>query len=169
MGTHKAQRQRNQKKMGEGDKKKLDNKRKQYLKSKLLDFAKKCQEEIVEEIKQKKEKVISERLPVLPNLGDMSEEQIRQLCRELHAQTDKTDDTRYDLEQKSNKLSKEIGDLNPRITQIKDKFQKPALKRVRISADQMLKTLLGSKGKATQIDMRQNLKKKPEKKEGEKA
>lgn len=71
-------------KMGEGDKKKLDNKRKQYLKSKLLDFAKKRQEEIVEEIKQKKEKVISERLPVLPNLGDMSEEQIRQLCRELH-------------------------------------------------------------------------------------
>ena len=70
--------------MGEGDKKKLDNKRKQYLKSKLLDFAKKRQEEIVEEIKQKKEKVISERLPVLPNLGDMSEEQIRQLCRELH-------------------------------------------------------------------------------------
>ena len=52
---------------------------------------------------------------------------------------------------------------------ISDKFQKPALKRVRISADQMLKTLLGSKGKATQIDMRQNLKKKPEKKEGEKA
>ena len=42
-----------------------------------------------------------------------------------------------------------------------EKFKKPALKRVRISADQMLKTLLGSKGKATQIDMRSQLKKKP--------
>ena len=41
-----------------------------------------------------------------------------------------------------------------------DKFKKPALKRVRISADQMLKTLLGSKGKATQVDMRSQLKKK---------
>ena len=39
-----------------------------------------------------------------------------------------------------------------------DRFKKPALKRVRISADQMLKTLLGSKGKATQIDMRSQLK-----------
>jgi hypothetical protein len=41
-----------------------------------------------------------------------------------------------------------------------ERFKKPALKRVRISADQMLKTLLGGKGKAEQIDMRQNLKKK---------
>ena len=70
--------------MGEGDKKKLDNKRKQYLKSKLLDYAKKRSEELKEEVKQRKEKTIAERLPVLPNLGDMTEDQIRQLCRELH-------------------------------------------------------------------------------------
>ena len=38
------------------------------------------------------------------------------------AQTDKTDDTRYDLEQKSNKFSKEIGELNTRIAQIKGKL-----------------------------------------------
>ena len=46
------------------------------------------------------------------------------------------------------------------LTIFSDKFKKPALKRVRISADQMLKTLLGSKGKATQVDMRSQLKKK---------
>ena len=49
---------------------------------------------------------------------------------------------------------------DPRTHDFLDKFKKPALKRVRISADQMLKTLLGSKGKATQVDMRSQLKKK---------
>ena len=57
------------------------------------------------------------------------------------------------------------GDSNPTLDKpylrdSLDKFKKPALKRVRISADQMLKTLLGSKGKATQVDMRSQLKKK---------
>lgn len=147
--------------MGEDDKKqKLDNKRKLFLKSKLLDYAKKHQEELKKNAEAKKLEIIAERLPALPSLGGMDEEAIRQLCRELHSQTDKTDDNRYDLEQKSVKLTKEINELSTRIAQIKDKFKKPALKRVRISADQMLKTLLGSKGKATQIDMRQNLKKK---------
>merc|ERR1739848_344889 len=148
--------------MGDGDDKgkKLDNKRKLFLKSKLLDYAKNKKEELNKEATAKKEKIITERLPALPNLGDMDEDAIRQLCRELHAQTDKTDDNRYDLEMKSQKLTKEITELSARVAQIKDKFKKPALKRVRISADQMLKTLLGSKGKATQIDMRQNLEKK---------
>ena len=72
--------------MGDGDDKgkKLDNKRKLFLKSKLLDYAKNKKEELNKEAKEKKEKTITERLPALPNLGDMDEDAIRQLCRELH-------------------------------------------------------------------------------------
>ena len=39
----------------------------------------------------------------------------------LSAQTDKTDDNRYDLEAKSNKLQKEIDELKGRIQSIKGK------------------------------------------------
>merc|ERR1711937_26512 len=143
-----------------GDEKKLDNKRKMALKGALINYALKRNAELKKEEQAKKETVLNERLPVLPNLMSLDEDAIRQLCRELHAQTDKTDDNRFDLEAKSTKLQKEIDELKGRIQSIKEKFKKPALKRVRISADQMLKTLLGSKGKATQIDMRSQLKKK---------
>merc|ERR1712076_278266 len=67
-------------------------------------------------------------MPALPNLGDMDEDAIRQLCRELHAQTDKTDDNRYDLEPKAHKLNKEITELSARVAKIKEKNMKP-LKR----------------------------------------
>jgi hypothetical protein len=143
--------------MGE---KKLDSKKKLHFKSKLLEYAKIANDALKKEADDKKNEVLNERLPILPNLTTMDEEQVRQLCRELHAQTDKTDDSRYDLEIRSKKLQKEIDDLNQKIADIKGKFKKPMLKRVRISADQMLKTLLGSKGKATQIDMRSQLKAK---------
>ncbi|CAG5110368.1 Oidioi.mRNA.OKI2018_I69.chr2.g4778.t1.cds [Oikopleura dioica] len=142
-----------------GDKK-LDQKRKLFLKSKLLDYAKKRAEELAKDKAEKKAAKIAERLPPLPDISTLDEDAIRQLCRELHAQTDKTDDNRYDLEIKNQKMNKEIDELRKRVQEVKERFKKPALKRVRISADQMLKTLLGGKGKAQQIDMRQNLKKK---------
>ncbi|CAB1323463.1 unnamed protein product [Coregonus sp. 'balchen'] len=49
---------------------------------------------------------------------------------------------------------------------MRGKFKKPALKKVRMSADAMLQALLGSKHKVT-MDLRSNLKqvKKDEKKE----
>merc|ERR1712212_309411 len=140
--------------------KKLEASRKKALKSALINYALKKNAELVKNEATVKDAKINERLPVLPNLQSLDEEAIRQLCRELHAQTDKTDDKRYDLEVKTQKTAKEIVELETRIKGIKDKFKKPALKRVRISADQMLKTLLGSKGKATQVDMRSQLKKK---------
>jgi len=71
--------------MGEDEpKKKLDNKRKLFLKSKLLDYAKKHQEELKKNALEQKTEIIKERLPALPNLSGMDEEAIRQLCRELH-------------------------------------------------------------------------------------
>uniref|UniRef100_A0A4W5JQD5 Troponin I, fast skeletal muscle n=1 Tax=Hucho hucho TaxID=62062 RepID=A0A4W5JQD5_9TELE len=60
----------------------------------------------------------------------------------------------------------QVIDLNIKIVDMRGKFKKPALKKVRMSADAMLQALLGSKHKVT-MDLRSNLKqvKKDEKKE----
>merc|ERR1712227_1087717 len=84
--------------------KKIDASRKKALKSALINYALKKNKELHESEATVKEAKINERLPVLPNLQSLDEEAIRQLCRELHAQTDKTDDKRYDLEVKTQKL-----------------------------------------------------------------
>lgn len=47
--------------------------------------------------------------------------------------------------------------MNLKITEIQSKFKKPALKRVRISAEAMLSVLLGSKHKES-FDFKANLK-----------
>lgn len=70
----------------EPPKKKLDNKRKLYLKSKLLDYAKRHNDELKKNAEEKKREVILERLPTLPTLVSMDEDAIRQLCRELHGE-----------------------------------------------------------------------------------
>ncbi|XP_031698570.1 troponin I, slow skeletal muscle-like, partial [Anarrhichthys ocellatus] len=50
-----------------------------------------------------------------------------------------------------------IDDLKLKVQDLKGKFKKPALKRVRMSADAMLAALLGSKHKVS-MDLRANLK-----------
>ncbi|XP_033972264.1 troponin I, fast skeletal muscle-like, partial [Trematomus bernacchii] len=62
----------------------------------------------------------------------------------------------------------QIDDLRMKVQDLKGKFKKPALKRVRMSADDMLAALLGSKHKVS-MDLRANLKQvKKEVKEEEK-
>lgn len=51
----------------------------------------------------------------------------------------------------------QIDDLKLMVQDLKGKFKKPALKRVRMSADAMLAALLGSKHKVS-MDLRANLK-----------
>ncbi len=50
-----------------------------------------------------------------------------------------------------------IEDLKIKVVDLQGKFKKPALKKVRMSADQMLQALLGSKHKVS-MDLRSNLK-----------
>uniref|UniRef100_A0A8C1JBM2 Troponin I, fast skeletal muscle n=1 Tax=Cyprinus carpio TaxID=7962 RepID=A0A8C1JBM2_CYPCA len=82
---------------------------------------------------------------------------LQELCRELHHKIDVTDEERYDLEMKVNKSAKEIEDLNIKVIDLKGKFKKPTLRKVRMSADAMLQALLGSKHKVS-LDLRANLK-----------
>ena len=55
------------------------------------------------------------------------------------------------------KNNKEIEELNQKIFELRGKFKRPPLRRVRMSADQMLKALLGNKHKVS-MDLRGNLK-----------
>ena len=53
--------------------------------------------------------------------------------------------------------SGQIEDLKLKVQDLKGKFKKPVLKKVRMSADAMLQALLGSKHKVS-MDLRANLK-----------
>ncbi|KAI3377330.1 hypothetical protein L3Q82_008533 [Scortum barcoo] len=94
--------------------------------------------------------------------------QHQELCRKLHKQIDLVDEERYDLDVKVTKSNKEIDDLKLMVQDLKGKFKKPVLRKVRMSADAMLAALLGSKHKVS-MDLRANLKQvKKEVKEEEK-
>lgn len=54
-------------------------------------------------------------------------------------------------------LFSQIKDLNIKVLDLRGKFKKPNLRRVRVSADAILRSLLGSKHKVS-MDLRANLK-----------
>uniref|UniRef100_A0A8C2B099 Troponin I, fast skeletal muscle n=1 Tax=Cyprinus carpio TaxID=7962 RepID=A0A8C2B099_CYPCA len=107
------------------------------------------------QVKVDKENYMSENCPPLSLPG--STQELQELCKKLHQQIDKVDEERYDLEAKVGKANKEIEDLKIKVVDLQGKFKKPALKKVRLSADQMLQALLGSKHKVS-LDLRSNLK-----------
>lgn len=57
----------------------------------------------------------------------------------------------------SSLLSPQIKDLNIKVLDLRGKFKRPNLRRVRVSADAILRSLLGSKHKVS-LDLRANLK-----------
>uniref|UniRef100_A0A3Q1HCC5 Troponin I2, fast skeletal type n=1 Tax=Acanthochromis polyacanthus TaxID=80966 RepID=A0A3Q1HCC5_9TELE len=81
---------------------------------------------------------------------------LQETCKKLHALIDAVDEERYDLEAKVSKADKEIDDLKIKVVDLAG-VKKPALKKVRMSADAMLKALLGSKH-TVNMDLRANLK-----------
>ncbi|XP_035377412.1 troponin I, fast skeletal muscle-like [Electrophorus electricus] len=86
-----------------------------------------------------------------------SVQELQELCKKLRHDIDKIDEERCDLEAKVKKGEKEIEDLKIKVIDLKGKFKKPALRKMRMSADQMLQALLGSKHKVS-LDLRANLK-----------
>ncbi|KAJ7998041.1 hypothetical protein DPEC_G00218430 [Dallia pectoralis] len=81
---------------------------------------------------------------------------LQEMVKKLSQTIDKVDEERYDAEAKVLKADKEIEDLKMKVVDLQG-MKKPALKKVRLSADAMLSALLGSKHKAT-IDFKANLK-----------
>ncbi|XP_072282140.1 troponin I, cardiac muscle [Pyxicephalus adspersus] len=135
---------------------KISASRKLQLKSLMLQIAKNEMEREEEERAQEKQRVLAECCEPL-QLSGLSLSELEELCRELHARIDVVDEERYDMEVKVNKNVIEIEDLNRRILDLRGKFKRPTLRRVRLSADAMMRALLGTKHKAA-MDLRANLK-----------
>ncbi|XP_073460796.1 troponin I, fast skeletal muscle [Aquarana catesbeiana] len=134
---------------------KMTNSRKTHLKSLMLQVAKVALEKEVADAAAEKERYLSENCPPLSLPHSLQE--LQEFCKKLHAKIDVVDEERYDMEVKVQKSSKELEDLNQKIFDLRGKFKRPALRRVRMSADAMLRALLGSKHKVN-MELRANLK-----------
>ncbi|KAF6716297.1 Troponin I, fast skeletal muscle [Oryzias melastigma] len=133
----------------------MSSSRRHQLKSLMLSIAKGLLEEEDREREEERERYMDECCPPLSVPRTLQE--LQELCREIHHKIDVTDEERYDLETKVNKANKEINDLKIKVQDLMGKFKKPVLKKVRMSADAMLKALLGSKH-TVNLDLRANLK-----------
>ncbi|KAL7885572.1 hypothetical protein AOLI_G00058670 [Acnodon oligacanthus] len=145
---------------------KISASRRLFLKTKILKKASTLIATEKEEKQRERERVLNERVPPL-QLSGLSVQELQALCRELHQKIDVVDEERYDVAAKVTKNEKEIEDLSHKIFELKGKMKRPALRRVKISADAMLGALLGSKVKES-VDFKANLKtvkKEEEKKE----
>ncbi|KAG5268002.1 hypothetical protein AALO_G00228340 [Alosa alosa] len=103
-----------------------------------------------------KERYLGEKLPPL-QLSGLSMKDLQTLCEQLHAKMGVVDEERYDCEEKVTKHNKDIRELKLKVQDLGGKFKKPALRKVRVSADEMMRALLGSKHKGS-MDLRANLK-----------
>ncbi|XP_018418193.1 PREDICTED: troponin I, slow skeletal muscle-like [Nanorana parkeri] len=137
-------------------KSKIPASRKLLLKTLMLQKASEDLEREAKDIEEEKLRTLSEKIPPLQSAG-LSQQQLLELCHKLHKQIDAVDEERYDIEVKVKKNSQDINGLNQKIFDLKGKFKRPNLRRVRISADAMLKALLGSTTKVS-LDLRANLK-----------
>ncbi|KAF3855058.1 hypothetical protein F7725_023113 [Dissostichus mawsoni] len=145
---------------------KISASRRLFLKTKLLKKAMTLLENDIQMKKEERERVLSERVPQL-QLSGLSLEDLQNFCKELHQKIDVVDEERYDVNSKVSKCSIEIQDLSQKIFELKGKMKRPALKRVRVSADAMLGALLGSRVKES-VDFKaalKTVKKEEEKKE----
>ncbi|XP_074481972.1 troponin I, slow skeletal muscle-like [Sebastes fasciatus] len=128
------------------------------LSLKILLLSRAC-EDLENERQQKEEekgRYLGEKLPAL-QLSGLSLDDLQKMCKELHSKIDVTDEERYDCESKVGKHNKDIHELKLKIQDLGGKFKKPALRKVRVSADEMMRALLGSKHKGS-MDLRANLK-----------
>ncbi|XP_041853937.1 troponin I, fast skeletal muscle-like [Melanotaenia boesemani] len=134
--------------------KKMTSSRRHNLKSLMLQIAANWLENEKKELEAAKEAYMAENCPAPDLSGDTAA--LMELCKKLHQAIDVIDDARYDAEAKVQKSDKEIEDLKLKVVELAG-VKKPALKKVRMSADAMLQALLGGKHKVT-MDLRANLK-----------
>ncbi|XP_031135764.1 troponin I, fast skeletal muscle-like [Sander lucioperca] len=136
------------------DGKKMTSSRRHHLKSLILQIAASWIEQETKEAEAAKEAYMAEHCAAPDLSGDQAA--LMEICKKLHQALDKIDEERYDAEAKVTKTDKEIEDLKLKVVDLAG-VKKPALKKVRMSADSMLQALLGGKHKVT-MDLRSNLK-----------
>ncbi|XP_078276035.1 troponin I, slow skeletal muscle-like [Rhinoraja longicauda] len=130
--------------------------RKIHLKSLMLANAVKKLEKEKSERDTEKNRLLKETVPQL-NTSSLSVEELQNMCKQFHQTIDGVDAERYDIEVKVFKNSKEIESLTQKVLDLKGKFKRPTLRRVRVSADEMLGALAETTYK-TSLDLRSNLK-----------
>ncbi|XP_061077498.1 troponin I, fast skeletal muscle-like [Conger conger] len=135
--------------------KKMSTTRKHNLKSLMLSVAKGLLAAEVTQREEDRRSYMEEHCPALSLPSSMQD--LQELCKKLHGKIDQGEEDRYDMEMKVAKCEKEVEELKIKVQDLKGKFKKPALRKVRMSADAMLKALLGSKHKVN-MDLRANLK-----------
>ncbi|CAG6021486.1 unnamed protein product [Menidia menidia] len=135
---------------------KISASRKLMLKSLMVARAKEQLEQEVLVKEEEKQSYLAEKAPPLSTTS-LSVAQLQDLCRELHSKIDVVDEERYDIEAKVMLNTREIKDLSIKVLDLRGKFKRPNLRRVRVSADAILRSLLGSKHKVS-MDLRANLK-----------
>uniref|UniRef100_A0A7N8Y0N1 Troponin I2, fast skeletal type n=1 Tax=Mastacembelus armatus TaxID=205130 RepID=A0A7N8Y0N1_9TELE len=133
---------------------KMTSSRRHHLKSLILQIAQNWLEQEKSDDAAAKEAYIAEHCPDPDLSGDQAA--LMEVCKKLHAAIDKIDEERYDIASKVSKADKEIEDLKIKVVDLRG-VKKPALKKVRMSADSMLKALLGSKH-TVNMELRANLK-----------
>uniref|UniRef100_A0A8C2R4Z7 Troponin I1, slow skeletal type n=1 Tax=Capra hircus TaxID=9925 RepID=A0A8C2R4Z7_CAPHI len=122
----------------------------------MLARAKECWDQELEEREAEKKRYLAERVHRLSSPSLPSRSLPQDLCRDLHAKVEVVDEERYDIEANATR-SLQIKDLKLKVLDLRGKFKRPPLRRVRVSADAMLRALLGSKHKVS-MDLRANLK-----------
>ncbi|XP_041794503.1 troponin I, skeletal, slow c isoform X2 [Chelmon rostratus] len=128
------------------------------LSLKILLLARASEELEAEKAAREEEKVryLGEKLPPLQLTG-LNMEELHKLCQQIHTKIDTVDEERYDCEAKVFKNNRDINELNLKVQDLGGKFKKPALRKVRVSADEMMRALFGSRTKES-MDLRANLK-----------
>ncbi|KAM6973723.1 troponin I, fast skeletal muscle-like isoform 2-T2 [Aplochiton taeniatus] len=135
--------------------KRMSMSRKHNIKGAMLTVAKDLLEAEALEKTEERKKYMEDSCP--PLQLPHSKEELAELCSQFHEKIEMGEDERYNLEFKLNLVFTEVRDLNIKMIDLKGKFKKPKLKKVRMSADAMLKALLGSKH-TVNMDLRANLK-----------
>uniref|UniRef100_UPI00398F8B8B troponin I, slow skeletal muscle-like n=1 Tax=Pristiophorus japonicus TaxID=55135 RepID=UPI00398F8B8B len=126
------------------------------LKSLMLANACKHLEKEKNERDTEKNRLLKESVPQF-NTSSLSIQELQNICKQFHQKIDSVDAERYDVEVKVSKNEKEIDGLTQKVLDLKGKFKRPTLRRVRVSADAMLGALAETTLK-TSLDLRSNLK-----------
>ncbi|XP_071657177.1 troponin I, cardiac muscle [Patagioenas fasciata] len=121
---------------------KISASRKLQLKTLLLQRAKRELEREEQERAAEKTRLLGELCPP-PVTEGLGVTELQALCRELHARVGRVDEERYDMGTRVSKNVAEMDELRRRVAG--GRFVRPALRRVRLSADAMMAALLGTK------------------------
>ena len=132
--------------------KKMTSSRRHHLKSLMLQIAANWIIQEKKDLIEAKKTYMAENCPAPTISGDQAA--LMDICKKLHSLIDKVDEERYDMLSKVGKADKEIDELKIKVVDLAG-VKKPALKKVRMSADAMLKALLGSKH-TVNMDLRAN-------------